>query len=324
MKAVFLDYGTVDAGDLDARRLMDSVSSVTLYDFATPDTVVPRLKGAEAALVNKVRLGPAEFAALPDLRYVGLAATGADNVDLDAAAHHRITVTNIRDYCSHSVAQHVFAVLLALTRRLDAARATVSEGRWRTPQRDGARSGVPVTGIRDLQGLVIGLVGYGALARAVEATARHFGMTVLVAESHGGAAAGRERVAFDALLAQSDVLSLHCPLTAHTRNLIDRHVLRQLKPGAILINTARGGLVDSVALADALRDGHLAGAAIDVLPSEPPPADEPLLNVDLPNLILTPHVAWASQTARQRALDSVAANLLAFRSGSPVSVVSSS
>ena len=310
MKAAFLDYATVDAGDLDRQALMSAADALAMHDFTSPDRVCERLAGADAALINKVRLGAADFAALPNLKYVGLAATGTDNVDLKAARAHGVAVTNIRDYCTPSVAQHVMALILTLSRRLDRYRGLVRDGVWRAPQ-PFCLLDEPIA---DLNGRSLGLVGYGTLARGVESLARAFGMEILLAQRPGGKPVAGRRPLPD-LLAASDVVSLHCPLNSHTRQMIDAPALARMRPGAILINTARGGLIDSAALADALRRGQLAGAGIDVLPVEPPPTDEPLLAPDIPNLVLTPHVAWASRRARQRALDDVAENLLAFRAG---------
>lgn len=310
MKAAFLDYATVDAGDLDRTELAGTVEELLIHDFTSPEARVDRLAGMDAALINKIRLGDEEFAALPDLRYVGLVATGTDNVDLAAAARHGVTVTNIRDYCTPSVAQHAMALILTLSRRLDRYRELVREGAWRAP-RPFCLLDLP---IRDLSDMTLGLVGYGVLARGLESLAQAFGMTVLKSQRPGGAAAAG-RVPFNELLGRCDVLSLHCPLTEHTRGLIDTRALSRMRSDAILINTGRGGLVDSAALADALRRGELGGAGIDVLPAEPPPPDEPLLASDIPNLVLTPHVAWASHSARQKALDEVTQNLRAFVRG---------
>lgn len=316
VKAAFLDYATVDAGDLDRTSLAATVDSLDIHDFTSAAQLTERLDDVEAALINKIRLGPDEFAALPTLRYVGLAATGTDNVDLDAAAEHNVTVTNIRDYCTPSVAQHVMALILTLSRRLDRYRSLVRDGAWKAP-RPFCLLDEP---IRDLSGMTIGLVGYGALARGVEMLARAFGMTIMLAQRPGGPPV-EGRVPLVELLTQCDVISLHCPLNDRTRNLIDADALARMRPGALLINTARGGLVDSVALAQALRAGCIGGAGIDVLAQEPPPADEPLLTPDIPNLVLTPHVAWASRAARQCALDEVARNLEAFIQGRSRSVV---
>lgn len=310
MKAVFLDYSTVDAGDLDVASLQAASQTLQLHDYTSETQIIDRLAGAQAALINKIRLGDEEFAALPDLRYVGLAATGTDNVDLDAARAHGIAVTNIRDYCTPSVAQHVLALILTLARRLDRYRDLVRAGKWRAPE-PFCLLDEPM---RDLSAMTLGIVGYGVLAREVEVLARALGMEILIANRPGGVPQPG-RVDFKTVLRKADVLSLHCPLTAQTRHLIDAAALATMRDDALIINTARGALIDTAALAEALRGGRLGGAGIDVLASEPPPADEPLLDPAIPNLVLTPHVAWASVKARQRAVDEVAANLTAFMQG---------
>ena len=300
----------MDAGDLDPGRLHATLTELALYPATAPDAIVERLTGCEVALINKIRLGANEFAALADLRLVCLAATGSDNVDLEAARAHGVAVTNIRDYCTPSVAQHVMALILTLARRLDRYRALVSEGHWQAPK-PFCLLDAPII---DLDGLTLGIVGYGTLAKAVERAASAFGMRTLIANRPGGQpVAGR--VALEALLERADVVSLHCPLNDMTRGMINAQALRRMSPSALLINTARGGLIDGAALGDALREGRLGGAGIDVLPVEPPDADDPLLASDIPNLIVTPHVAWASVKARQNALDELAQNVASFVAG---------
>ena len=310
MRAAFLDYGTVDAGDLDVTALRLATGDLTLHRTTDTEHVVERLRGCDIALINKIRLGRAQFERLPALRLVALAATGSDNVDIDAAREHGIGIANIRDYCTPSVAQHVFALVLTLSRRLDRYRGLVAGGQWQAPQ-PFCLLDEPMV---DLHGLTLGIVGYGTLGRAVAALAEAFGMNTIIARRPGGLPAPG-RVPLGELLECSDVISLHCPLTDATRGLIDSAALAQMRPTAILVNTARGALVDSEALARALREGVIAGAGIDVLPVEPPRACEPLLARDIPNLILTPHVAWASVKARQQALDELAANVVAFEGG---------
>lgn len=310
MRAVFLDWATVDAGDLDPTRLKRAVDRLECFDTSTPEEVETRLKQAEAVLVNKIALTGAHFDGAPQLELIALAATGTNNVDLDAAAAHGIAVCNITNYCTESVAQHVFALVLALNRRLDGYRQLVREGAWRNAPQF-CLLDYP---IHELTGGVFGVVGFGALGQAASRVARALGMRVLIG-TLPGRSDGPGRVSFENLLRNADVLSLHCPMTAETRNLIGAAELSRMKPTALLINTARGGLVDSAALAEALRSGTIAGAGIDVLRQEPPPANEPLLEPDIPNLILTPHVAWASRAARAAALDEMAANIESYRAG---------
>jgi glycerate dehydrogenase len=233
-----------------------------------------------------------------------------DNVDLAAAREAGVAVCNLRDYCTASVAQHVFALLLALTHRLADYDALVAGGRW---QAAGQFSLFPYP-IRELKGRVFGIVGHGTLGKAVAGLAQAFGMQVEVANRPGGTPSPGRRD-LDDLLPEVDVLSLHCPLTDATRGLVSRERLARMKPDAVLINTARGALVDTRALADALRARALGGAGIDVLEREPPPPDHPLLDPAIPNLIVTPHVAWAAREARQRCLDELALNVESFLAG---------
>jgi glycerate dehydrogenase len=311
--AAFLDFDSLGPGDLDLAGLHATLPGVRLYDVTAPGERAGRLAGCELALVNKVRLDAPLLATLPDLRYIGLAATGTDNVDVAAARARGIAVTNIRDYCAPSVAQHVFGLVLSLTLRLREVDALVAAGGW-TTSRAFCRLDFPS---RELAGKTLGIVGLGNLGRAVASVGRAFGMRVvaLAREASRPAGAGIERLPWDALLGASDVLSLHCPLTPETRHLVDARALARLRPGAVLINTARGALVDPNALLAALQGGRLGGAGIDVLDTEPPPADHPLLAAQLPNLIVTPHIAWAARESRQRALDEVVHNVRAFLAG---------
>ncbi|MEX2149801.1 MAG: D-2-hydroxyacid dehydrogenase [Steroidobacteraceae bacterium] len=310
MRAVFLDFGTVSSGDLSTASLEQVLPGILLHEQTPPDQIAARVAGFEAVLANKSVIDGAAIAANPQLRLIALTATGVDNVDVAAAQHAGIAVCNLRDYCTTSVVQHVFAMLLALTHRLADYHALVRNGGW---QRAGSFSVFPYP-IRELRGRVLGIVGHGALGRAVGRAAASFGMRIEIANRPGGAAvAGRGDL--DELLPRIDVLSLHCPLTDATRNLISRERLACMKPDAILINTARGALVDATALADALRNRRLSGAGIDVLEREPPPSGHPLLAGDIPNLIVTPHVAWAAREARQRCLDELALNVQAFLAG---------
>ncbi len=310
MRAVFLDFGTVSSGDLDTGPLERVVPGIVLHDRTPAADVAARIEGFEAVFANKCVIGRAAIAANSRLRLIALTATGVDNVDLAAARDAGIAVCNLRDYCTPSVVQHVFALLLALTHRLADYHAFVASGRW---QAAGQFSVFPYP-IRELQGRVFGIVGFGTLGRAVAEVARAFGMQVEIAIRPGGEPApGRKDL--DELLPQLDVLSLHCPLTDATRSLISAARLSRMKPDAVLINTARGALVDAVALANALRTHRLGGAGIDVLEREPPPSDHPLLDAAVPNLIVTPHVAWAARESRQRCVDELALNVEAFLAG---------
>jgi glycerate dehydrogenase len=310
MHAVFLDFGTVSNGDLDPAPLERVLPGIVLHE-RTPQADLPaRIAGFEVVLANKSVIDAAAIAANPKLRLVALTATGVDNVDVAAARAAGVAVCNLRDYCTDSVAQHVFALLLALTHRIADYDTLVASGRW---QQAGQFSVFPYP-IRELRGRVLGIVGYGALGSAVAGIARAFGMRVEIANRPGGTpAAGRRDL--DEMLPELDVLSLHCPLTPATRGLVSRERLARMKADAVLINTARGALVDTRALAEALIAHRLGGAGIDVLEREPPPPDHPLLDPSIPNLILTPHVAWAAREARQRCVDELALNVQSFLAG---------
>jgi glycerate dehydrogenase len=310
-KAVFLDFATVSNGDLDMSALKRVLPDVVLHDV-TPDADIPaRMAGAHIVLTNKLRISRALIEANPQLRFVGVSATGTNNVDLEAARDHTVAVCNVRDYCSRSVMQHVLAVILAHTHRVREFSRLAVDGSWsRTPQF--TMLNYP---IRELAGRVLGIVGYGALGRAVAQGAQAaLEMRVMIAGRPGQPAAPG-RVELDVLLREADVLSLHCPLTPDTANMISTRELGLMKRDALLVNTARGGLIDSAALVEALRNGTIGGAAIDVLPQEPPLDGNPLVDPGIPNLILTPHIAWAAREARQRCLDQVAANIADFLKG---------
>jgi glycerate dehydrogenase len=310
MRSVFLDLGTVSNGDLDTSALLTTLPGLAIHQQTPQDDVATRIAGCEVVLLNKCRVTREMMVANPQLKLIALTATGVDNVDVAAARELGVAVANLVDYCTPSVVQHVFAVLLSLTHRLPDYDRLTRSGEW---SRAGQFSVFPYP-IRELHGRTLGIVGYGALGRRVARVAEAFGMNVQVANRPGGAPQpGRRDLA--ELLPEADVLSLHCPLTPATRRMIGRRELASMKPDAILINTARGGLIDAAALAEALRAGRLGGAGIDVLEQEPPVDGSPLLDPDVPNLIATPHIAWAARESRQRCLDELAANVEAFLRG---------
>ena len=315
MRAVFLDFGSLGPADIDTSALTAALPGIVLHASTVPADVAGRIAGCEVLLVNKVRLDRPLLAGAGSLRMVGLAATGTDNVDLAAARELGIAVCNIRDYATPSVVQHVFGLILALTLRLTEYRELVAAGAWQR-SRQFCLLDYPT---RELAGRTLGIVGYGRLGRAVAGVGRAFGMRVIAARSSRGAGTDDrddvERVELPDLLAGSDVVSLHCPLTPATRHLVNRESLARMRPDALLINTARGDLVDTAALLAALQAGRLGGAGIDVLAAEPPVAGQPLLAARLPNLIVTPHIAWAARESRQRALDEVVANVRSFLAG---------
>ena len=284
------------------------------------DAVVPALKGATIAIVNKTRLRAPELEQLPDLKLVAISATGCDNVDLAWCAAHGIAVCNIRNYAIHTVPEHAFALILALRRSLFGYAKDVRAGKWQLSEQF-CLSGHPVN---DIHGSTIGIFGEGALGQGVAHLARGFGMRVLFADHPPPKADGVEFTPADEVLALSDVISLHAPLTSATRNLIGAREIGLMKKSAILINTGRGGLVDETALRDALVEGRIAGAGFDVLTTEPPKDGNPLLEPDvlgLPNFILTPHTAWASREAMQALADQLIDNIEAFVAGDPRNLV---
>jgi len=280
------------------------------------DEVVERLAGATVAITNKVALRADTIARLPELKLVAIAATGTDNVDLAACRERGIVVSNIRDYSLVSVPEHCFTLMLALRRNLRAYALDVEAGKWETS----SRFCLLDHPIGDLAGSRLGNVGYGALGKKVAAIGRAFGMQVVATSRSPIDEAGMTQLALDELLATSDIVSLHLPLTEQTRNLIGARELGLMKPGALLINTARGGLVDETALADVLMEGRI-GAGFDVLSKEPPSSANPLLRLRLPNFLLTPHVAWASFGAMQTLADMLIDNIEAWQAGAPSNTV---
>ena len=310
MQGVFLDFDSVHPQDLDLSALHGCLDDWQTYPSSTATEAAARIEKAAVAVSNKVPLDRAALAGASGLQLVCVAATGTNNVDLRAAAELGIPVTNVTAYATAAVVQHVFTLLLALTTRLAEHQTAARDGTW-------ARSPhfcVLDFPFRELAGKALGVVGYGELGRGVAHVAEALGMRVLVAQRPGGTPQSG-RLPLDRLLAEADIVSLHVPLADNTRNLIGSRELALMKPDAVLINTARGGILDEAALLAALRGGRLGGAGIDVLHAEPPVQGNPLLEADLPRLIVTPHVAWASREARQRLLDEVAENIAAFRRG---------
>jgi glycerate dehydrogenase len=309
--AAFLDYATVSANDLEPTALQRLLPDIVFYDRTPPEQIAARVCGCEIVLGNKTRFTREVLEASPRLRLIVLAATGTDNVDLEAARGRGIAVCNIRDYCTPSVVQHVLGVILALTHRLQDYSRLATDGSWGLSSQFTMLS-LP---IRELGGRVLGVVGWGVLGQATARAAETaLAMRVLVANRKGGKRLPG-RVDLWELLPRVDVLTLHCPLTPATRGLIGRQELELMKPDAVIVNTARGALIDERALADALRAGRLGGAAIDVLSEEPPVHGNPLLEPGIPNLLVTPHIAWAARESRQRCLDEMALNIEDFLRG---------
>ena len=315
MKIVVLDGHTLNPGDLSWNGL-EALGDCTVYDRTPPGLVVGRAREAAVVLTNKTVLDADTIAQLPELKYIGVLATGFNVVDIDAARQRGIPVTNVPAYSTRSVAQATFALLLELVQHVGHHAQTVRDGRW-CASPDFCYSDTPLV---ELDGLTIGLIGYGSIARVVAATARSFGMRVIAhRRSDQPAADGVRLIDLESLLRESDVVSLHCPLTAENHRLLDAPRLALMKPGAFLINTARGPLIDEQALADALNTGRLAGAGLDVLAVEPARPDNPLLTAR--NCVITPHIAWATGAARRRLMDVVVANVRAFLAGTPENVV---
>lgn len=284
------------------------------YPRSAATEVLPRLQGATVAIVNKIPMTRDLIAGLPDLKLIAVSATGTNNVDLDACRERGIAVCNVRGYARHTLPEHVFALLLALSRNLLAYRDAVQRGEWQGSDQF-CLFGAP---IRDLHGATLGVVGRGSLGEGVVRLGEAFGMRVLVAERKAAATIRPGYTAFETVIAESDALSLHCPLTDTTRHLIGAAEFQTMKTSALLINTGRGGLVDEHALVKALKSGQIAGAGFDVLTQEPPGSDHPLLAPELlalPNFILTPHIAWASGPAMQSLWDETLRNIEAWSRG---------
>jgi glycerate dehydrogenase len=316
MRGVFLDLRTVDRDDLDLTPLRSVITPWTCHDWTAPSQVIDRIRDADILVSNKVRLDDNALRAAHMLKLVCIAATGTNNIAIEACRGRNITVCNVTGYATPSVVEHVFAQILALMRRLYEYRMAIEKGRWQNADQF-CLMDFP---IREVKGLTLGIIGYGELGRAVATMGKAFGMNIQIAE-RPGSTPRPGRIPLDDLLASSHVVSLHCPLTEKTRNLIGDRELGLMRRDAILINTARGGIVDEAALLEAVRTGRIAGAAVDVLSEEPPHRGNPLLQLSLPNLLVTPHIAWASISARQRLIDEIAANIRAWMDGTPRNLV---
>ncbi|WNQ12153.1 D-2-hydroxyacid dehydrogenase [Paenibacillus aurantius] len=317
MKIVILDGYTLNPGDLSWTKL-EQLGDLTVYDRTPEDLITERAQGAEIVLTNKTPLNAETISRLPGLKYIGVLATGYNIIDLEAAKARNLIVTNVPAYSTDSVAQLTFSLLLELVQQVARHSEAARSGQWAQSQ-DFSFALAPLT---ELAGKTIGLVGYGDIGKRTARIARAFGMRVLASTSGRRAYPDELEVTFASLhdlLAESDIVSLHCPLTPETKGLINEESIARMKPGAVLINTSRGGLVVEEDLAQALRDGKMAGAGVDVLSTEPPAADNPLLSA--PNCVVTPHIAWASVEARRRLMDIAVDNVRNFQNGQPVHVV---
>ena len=316
MNITYLDGHTLNPGDLSWKPL-EKLGNFTFYDRTKPEDIVARAADADIILSNKVLLNAETLTQLPRLRYIGVTATGYNNVDMAAARKQGITVTNVRGYGTSAVAQHTFSLLLGLTNHAELHSQSVRAGDW-THAIDWCYWKTPLV---EITGKTIGLIGLGDIGTQVARIALAFGMRVLAyRKSQVSAGEGIKVVTLDELFQESDVVSLHCPLTDETRGVINADSLPKMKLSAYLINTGRGGLIHEQDLADALNAEKLAGAAVDVLSTEPPKADNPLLTAK--NCLITPHVAWAFSESRQRLMRLVADNIAAFQNGQPTNVVS--
>ncbi|WP_371186723.1 D-2-hydroxyacid dehydrogenase [Thalassotalea maritima] len=310
MKAVFLDRSTI-SDKINFNNLEQCFHTVSYFDHSSSEKVVSRCRFADVIITNKVIISADMMSQLPKLRLICIAATGTNNVDLVAAKRHGIAVCNVSGYSTSSVSQYVFAMLLEHMQKSSEYIASVRTDKWQNS---------PVfchfeSPIEELAGQTIALIGYGEIARAVERIARAFSMQVIIAERQHESRIRPGRVAFEQALAQADVVSLHAPLSAATENLINAETLALMKRSAILINTARGGLVNSEHLLSALKLKRIKAAILDVLENEPPNADHPLIAHKLDNLYITGHIAWGSQQAQQRLIDGIADNIIAFQQG---------
>ncbi len=312
MKIVVLDGFALNPGDLSWDDLKD-MGEVKIYDRTAPSDTIERASGAQILLTNKTLLMAEELYQLPDLKYIGVLATGYNVVDTEAAKQKGIIVTNVPAYGTMSVAQHVFALVLEFFNGVGLLSDGVRKGRW-SRSIDFCYWDKPLT---ELAGLTIGIVGFGRIGKAVATIAEAFGMRVIVSDP--SSASDYESVPLNELFIHSDIVTLHCPLTPETKGMINAEMLRLMKSSALLVNTARGPLVVEGDLADALNEGRIAGAALDVLSVEPPPSDNPLLSAK--NCIITPHVAWATFEARKRLIEIAMENIKMYLEGTPVNIV---
>jgi glycerate dehydrogenase len=316
MHIVVVDGYTLNPGDLSWEALF-KLGDCEIYDRTAADDVVKRIGDAEIVLTNKVALDEDILSQLPKIKYIGVLATGVNVVDVQAASKRKIIVTNVPTYGTQSVAQMVFAHILNLTQRVAHHSSTVTNGKW-SGHPDFCYWDFPLIELSDL---TMGIIGYGRIGRATAQLALAFGMTVLAHDLAGIVAEGKgiKSATLEEVFGQSDIISLHCPLTPQTDKIINAEHLNLMKPSAFLINTSRGGLIDEAALAEALNSGRIAGAGLDVLSQEPPKKDNPLLSAK--NCTITPHIAWATAAARSRLMQTAIDNLRAFLTGQPVNVV---
>ncbi len=310
MKAVFLDQQTF-SDSLDFTAISQNVEHLSTHQLTAAEQVIPRCLDYDIVITNKVELNEATLMALPDLKLICVAATGINNIDLLAAKRLGLAVTNAAGYAGNSVAQYIFSQLLHYFQHIDDHNNNTERGLWQ----DSDTFCVFGNPINELAGKTLGIIGYGHIAEKVINIAKAFEMNVLISEHKNAEKIRSGRVAFEDIISNADIISLHCPLDQHTKNLIDAEALKQMKETAVLINTARGAIIDSTALKYALSQQQIAYAILDVLEQEPPPADHPLIMQHLPNLQVTAHIAWASQQAQQRLIQIIGDNIKAFVTG---------
>ena len=318
MKGVFLDRETLKPEELDFNGLDAAASQWQYYPWSKSAEVKERIADAEVVVTNKTLITDADMAGAKNLKLICISATGTNNVDLEAARKRGISVCNVSGYAQGAVVQHTFALMLGLA---------TSWNRYQESSYDGTWAKSPMFCLLDfpaveLANKTLGIVGYGSLGKKVAVIAEAMDMKVIIAQSpRNPNQKSEDRVGWDDFIAQADFITLHCPLTEHTENLINADTFKAMKPSAFVVNTARGGIVNELDLIEALKNKEIAGAALDVLTQEPPPADHPILQAQLPNLLLTPHTAWVTTEGRQRLLDGVVKNIHNFIAGTPSNVV---
>lgn len=318
MKAVFLDFATYYPEGLDTAALENSIADFVFHDYTAPEDIIDRAKDADILLTNKCNISAEIIAACPNLKIIIEGATGYNNIDVKAAVARGIPVCNVKGYSTPSVTQHVFALILALNAKIVDYHEDVKRGKW-NESRDFCFLDYPIF---ELEGKTLGIIGYGDLGRNVAHIAKAFGMNILIADHKGLQDIRDGRVPFDDVIRNSDIITLHCPLTPETTDLIGAAELSAMKNAAIVINTARGGIVNEADLAQALTDGIIGGAGVDVLSQEPPRDGNPLLDTTLPNLIVTPHTAWASREACQRLFDQLVEVIEGYKNDALINQVS--
>jgi len=318
MHCVFLDLQTF-AQHINLDEITGHVRHFTSYQTTDQTQLLVRCKNADIVITNKVVFDRQTLAQLPNLKLICVAATGTNNVDIQAAKEHGILVTNVKNYSNQSVAQYVFAQLLSYFSRIEKHNINVKQGLWQAQ---------PVfclhdVGSEELANKTLGIVGYGSLGKAVETIASAFGMKVIIAERANATTIRNGRVAFEEVMSNADIISLHCPLTEETKHLINTHSLKNAKRNLVIVNTARGDIIDDNALLLALESQRIEAAILDVLNQEPPPENHPLLNSGLDNLIITAHIAWGSLQSQQRLLNLLAVHIKAFVNNEPVNCLGS-